>query len=172
VRSRRVKTTSGQQNQPVFSAVLGLESQAGILIDGGMEELLSLFVFWIPGLCVLSLIGYLIGKGKGRGADGAVWGMLLGPIGWMVIALGPDTRRKCPLCAGPLPDAKVTRCRHCGQEIAPRAGSALATRQRMLPPVHPPEWDEVSAWEEQQRQKAPRSPLPVPEHLRGRKLDE
>lgn len=137
-----------------------------------MEDLLGLLLFLAPGLCVSALVGYFIGNGKGRGGDGAVWGLLLGPLGWLVVALGPDLRRKCPLCAGALPNAKVTRCLHCGQEIGSKSRSALVARLRMLPPVHPPEWDEQEAWEEEQRQKAPRAPLPVPAHLRGKTVDD
>ena len=41
------------------------------------------FVAWIA--CVL--IGALIGKYKGRADSGVLWSALLGPIGWIIVAL-------------------------------------------------------------------------------------
>ncbi len=75
---------------------------------------------------VFGLIGVVIGERKGRPFAGFVFGALLGPIGWVVVLLGPDLKaqqeatrlRKCPYCAELVqPDAKV--CKHCGRDIAP-----------------------------------------------------
>jgi len=66
---------------------------------------------------VLGLIGGAIGSRKGRTGAGFLFGILLGPIGWIVILLGPDLGPqpiKCQECKGPL-EPGATRCRHCGQ---------------------------------------------------------
>lgn len=71
------------------------------------------FLFiWI----VVALIGYAIGKSKGRPGAGFVWGLLLGPIGWLVILVAGDFRRKCPECLGAVPDG-ARRCGHCGVDL-------------------------------------------------------
>jgi hypothetical protein len=54
------------------------------------------FIGWV--LCVL--IGALIGKYKGRVDSGVIWSALLGPIGWLIVALQQDLRQKCPECGG------------------------------------------------------------------------
>jgi len=41
---------------------------------------------------VFGVIGYFIGNQKGRPVEGAVLGVLLGPIGWLVVRFGPDFR--------------------------------------------------------------------------------
>jgi len=39
---------------------------------------------------VFSVVGALIGATKKRVGAGAFWGFLLGPIGWVIILLGPN----------------------------------------------------------------------------------
>lgn len=41
-------------------------------------------------------VGMLIGGKKGRVLAGLIWGMVLGPIGWLVVLLGPTIERKPP----------------------------------------------------------------------------
>lgn len=55
-----------------------------------MIEFLATFV-------VFGSVGMLIGQIKGRVLAGLFFGMLIGPIGWLIIALGPnmnDRRRQ------------------------------------------------------------------------------
>ena len=75
---------------------------------------------------VFGLIGVVVGQRKGRAFAGFVFGALLGPIGWLIVAVGPDVKasleaarmRKCPYCAELVqPEAKV--CKHCGKNIEP-----------------------------------------------------
>lgn len=75
---------------------------------------------------VFGLIGVALGARKGRPFAGFVFGVLLGPIGWLIVAVGPDVKateqatlmRKCPHCAELVqPGAKV--CKHCRRDIAP-----------------------------------------------------
>src|SRR5208283_2837355 len=41
---------------------------------------------------VFGLIGVVVGQRKGRAFAGFVFGALLGPIGWLIVALGPDVK--------------------------------------------------------------------------------
>jgi hypothetical protein len=68
---------------------------------------------------VFGLIGTALGQRKGRPFAGFVFGALVGPIGWLIIAAGPDAKAngKCPFCAEAIsPEAII--CKHCGKEIA------------------------------------------------------
>jgi hypothetical protein len=46
------------------------------------------------GLIIASLIGAAIGQAKGRTGAGFLLGFLLGPIGWLLIILGPNPKKK------------------------------------------------------------------------------
>jgi hypothetical protein len=71
-------------------------------------------IIWI---IVGTLVGALIGQAKGRVAAGAFFGFLLGPIGWLITALGPNKKPKCPECGGEIvPGAR--KCKNCGSQLA------------------------------------------------------
>jgi hypothetical protein len=82
-----------------------------------MEFWLWLFLWIIIGVSV----GHAIGKSRGRPVAGAAWGGLLGVIGWLVIAAGPDLRPKCPECGGPIIEG-ARRCKNCGAELNAAGG--------------------------------------------------
>ena len=69
---------------------------------------------------VFGAIGALIGQRKGRPLAGLWWGLLLGPIGWLLVYLGPDLNQPkavtCPFCGGALP-VNQAKCNHCGNVI-------------------------------------------------------
>ena len=69
----------------------------------------------VIGCIVGGVIGLLIGKKKYRPFAGFMWGILLGPIGWLVVALGPNMGPKCSECGG-LVVPGSTRCKNCGAE--------------------------------------------------------
>lgn len=55
---------------------------------------MDLFVFTLSWFVLFGAIGLLIGSRKGRAAAGLIFSMLLGPIGWLLIFLGPDVREQ------------------------------------------------------------------------------
>lgn len=77
-------------------------------------ELTSYLLFW----CLIGgLIGLLIGQTKGRSGAGFFFGALLGPIGWLVVAAGPNLKAKCPECGGVVvPGAR--KCKNCGSDLS------------------------------------------------------
>jgi ribosomal protein L37E len=54
----------------------------------------SLLIGFLATFVVFGSIGMLIGQYKGRVLAGLFFSMLLGPIGWLIIALGPNMKGK------------------------------------------------------------------------------
>jgi ribosomal protein L40E len=80
----------------------------------------DLFVFLLLGFVVFGAVGWLIGQRKGRPIAGLVWAMVLGPIGWLLILLGPSNQdlnsTPCPHCGAALPIGEQS-CRQCGNAV-------------------------------------------------------
>ena len=53
-------------------------------------NLLGLFIAAL----ILGLIGAAIGQTRGRVEAGFVWGFLLGPLGWLIVLLGPNPKKE------------------------------------------------------------------------------
>lgn len=115
-------------------------------------------------------VGAAIGSSKGRTGEGAVWGFVLGVIGWIVIACRSDVRQD-PLGPPPpaMPPPGVSEEDH---QAAVRAYWDRARRRRSRP-------DGVYARELRQRQDAQQwqalGKLPAAEYndsLRFRGRDE
>jgi hypothetical protein len=71
------------------------------------------------GAVLCGLIGYAVGQSKGKAAEGLLLGLILGPLGWLVlILLYPGTGLKCPHCGGSV-EAGYGVCRHCAREFEP-----------------------------------------------------
>lgn len=82
-----------------------------------MLSLVLLWLWWIT----CGLAGIAIGKGfRNQPFAGFVLGVLLGPLGWLIILGLHDWRCLCPHCGdSAIPGASV--CRHCGSQINPKA---------------------------------------------------
>ena len=65
-----------------------------------------------------ALIGGLIGSIHGRVAYGVFWGMLAGPLGWLLALLVEDRRRRCPWCRLVVPEGAMV-CGHCTRALPP-----------------------------------------------------
>ena len=76
-------------------------------------ELGALGAVIVLGCLLTGFIGYAIGNTRGRGGEGALLGIFLGPIGWVIALLLPATGSKCPGCLGVVPEG-ARRCKHCG----------------------------------------------------------
>lgn len=85
----------------------------------------------LSGLAISAFIGVLIAQSKNRDAmEGCAWGCLLGPIGWLILALqspkAPTASstgrplRKCPYCAEMIL-AEANVCKHCSRDVEPLA---------------------------------------------------
>ena len=69
----------------------------------------------LVGLALSFVVGLLIGLTRDNGPLGAVLGLLLGPIGW-IIALLLDDRPQCLQCGGRLV-GRYPKCPHCGSDV-------------------------------------------------------
>lgn len=104
----------------------GIERAAQNWQKGAMDDMQ---IYLIGGTLLAAMIGLLIGVGKGRGLMGFCLGLLLGPIGWVIVLCLSNVSRKCPHCGGGMPAGNFTRCRHCGQNL-PQAMRPPGKRQR------------------------------------------
>ena len=81
---------------------------------------MSVVFFW--GL--FTIIGALIGSIKARIGMGLFLGFLLGPFGWLIMALMKSHKARCPKCGGIIEEG-YEKCKHCGSELsAPSSSSA------------------------------------------------
>lgn len=81
-----------------------------------MEEVpVMVWVGLIVALC--GVLGYRIGNAKDAGGDGALLGILLGPLGLILAALYLDNRARCHMCHGRL-DGEPILCPHCQTDLA------------------------------------------------------
>jgi hypothetical protein len=62
------------------------------------------------------VVGYFIGKTKGRPGSGIIWAMVLGPIGWIVVLISPDLGPKCRECGGAIVRG-ARKCKNCGSSL-------------------------------------------------------
>lgn len=96
--------------------------QTRAMLEGCLSALIDPMLWlWVSVLTLLCTgIGALIGWFKGRTVAGLVWSTVLGPIGWIVIALAKPDRHACPRCAQPNREF-AKRCRHCSAALDARA---------------------------------------------------
>ncbi|MEQ1904623.1 MAG: hypothetical protein ABL888_10585 [Pirellulaceae bacterium] len=75
-----------------------------------MEIYIIIWLLW-------AVVGAIIGNAKARPAAGAILGLLLGPIGWLLMMVALDNRPKCPECGGRAVQG-ARKCIHCGSILA------------------------------------------------------
>lgn len=73
-------------------------------------------IYLISWILINSLIGGAIGQSKKRVGAGVLFGLLLGPIGWLLIAAGPNMGPKCPECGGTVVEG-AKKCKNCGANL-------------------------------------------------------
>ncbi len=85
---------------------------------------------WAIGFTLVCIgVGALIGWSKGRMTSGIIWAAVLGPIGWIIVALGKSNLDACPECSrNNRPWARI--CRHCGVELAHAKARSARSRMR------------------------------------------
>jgi hypothetical protein len=93
----------------------------------------ALFPLWC---LVCGVVGAAIGGDKKRVFAGFMAGFFLGPPGWLLIKLGPDYTRRCPLCRAELLDA-VPMCRYCEDDFRARFSVTQVQRGPLGPPAAP-----------------------------------
>ena len=86
-------------------------------MDTDILDIFTFFIGLVVWILIFGLVGALIGKRRGRIGSGVFWGVLFGPLGWLITALLTDLRPKCSLC-GAAVNRGATRCCHCGGEIS------------------------------------------------------
>lgn len=72
---------------------------------------------WGLAFLLCGLVGAAIGENKGRRPAGFFFGLLAGPVGWALVAAGPDLRPRCRSCRSPVPRG-AARCPHCAADLA------------------------------------------------------
>ena len=97
------------------------DSEAKILKDSEPTipfkiELILPLVILLCWTIICGKIGALIGKSKKREGAGFLFGLFLGPIGWLLVAVGPNNSAKCPECGGVVVEG-AKRCKNCGVEL-------------------------------------------------------
>jgi hypothetical protein len=81
-----------------------------------MDEFSLYLVLVVPGIIIGAVVGALIGQLKGRAGAGMFFGLLLGPIGWLIVAVGPNLMPKCPECGGVIVEG-ARKCKNCGSVL-------------------------------------------------------
>lgn len=124
---------------------------------------MEFLIAWI--VCIV--IGGLIGKHRGRVDSGVFWSAILGPIGWLMVALMEDLRPKCPLCRGVVAEG-ASRCMHCGGGLVVASGLTRSDWDKITADWDAPKTGASVAQPLASQKPAPDSTIPCP--LCGRSI--
>lgn len=76
--------------------------------------------WWWVVIAVDATVGTIIGAWRARALAGAIFGALLGPVGWLLVALGPNRAaphaEACPYCLQAVPTSQQT-CARCKNRL-------------------------------------------------------
>lgn len=114
-------------------------------------DLLIQYLLWV---LVFALVGAAIGQKRGRVFAGFLLGGLIGPLGWLVILLGPDYSgqfRACPYCAESVRAGAIV-CKHCGKSLG-SAGSVVSAVGSSTSRVIRSSDDDFEQWQRDQKAK-------------------
>jgi hypothetical protein len=81
---------------------------------------MDILIVYLLGMAIASLVGAAVGQLRGRILAGFLFGGLLGPVGWLLVAIGPNYSkdvRKCPFCSEFVKSA-ANICKHCGKSLS------------------------------------------------------
>jgi hypothetical protein len=85
-------------------------------VTAGLAELAR----WLPWLAAWSGAGFvggvLVAWRRNRWILGPLLGLLLGPLGWLLVLRMAARLRECPACSRPIAIGAST-CRHCGADV-------------------------------------------------------
>lgn len=82
-------------------------------------------------LAVTGLVGALIGQVKNRVGLGIFLGLILGPIGWLIIALCENHSLKCPECGGVVVEG-ARKCKNCGSTLTEAVNQPVEVPQNRV----------------------------------------
>jgi hypothetical protein len=68
-------------------------------------------------IIIFGIIAAIIGDKKGQGLFGLFLGILLGPLGVLIMLTTKGNRKNCPYCKE-LIHKNATRCSHCQKELS------------------------------------------------------
>jgi hypothetical protein len=91
-----------------------------------------------------AVVGAIIGATQGRPTAGAFWGLFLGPLGWLMIEVAPDSRPECPECRG-FTIVGARKCLHCGSALTLPTTAAPNPRPQQPVQQKPPSAEEEEA---------------------------
>jgi predicted RNA-binding Zn-ribbon protein involved in translation (DUF1610 family) len=84
----------------------------------------GLFCIAVVSGIYLGFIGAIIGYFKGRAGPGCLWGIVLGPIGCLIIASYGDIRPRCPACRK-IVDGEAQLCPYCRSDLSAYQNSRM-----------------------------------------------
>jgi ribosomal protein L40E len=96
-----------------------------------MDSFLPILALWAV---IGGLVGAVIGNTKNRFVAGFMFGFLLGPAGWLLVAFGAGENPVCPYCKGQVFPGAV-KCKNCGSDLPARRPSPPRGQQAAGPRI-------------------------------------